>query len=129
MKRIIICTILALACIAAVVLSFVFQNNLVFAEEHYENTYIDPDEIEGVAGTLTYLKGYYGYGCAENSCEYCNGSQYKKNIEDFAYYTTNSTYVLTSQVFAILCGGVFVITCLALTVKTFKAKNKTEENK
>ena len=121
MKRIIICTILALACIAAVVSSFVFQNNLVFAKEHYENTYIERN-------MYTALHSHYGYGCGENSCEYCNGSQYKKHIEEFAYYETNSTYKDASSTSAIVLGVLFVVSCVvSFAAPLFFKKKKTAE--
>ena len=126
MKKTVLCSIFAVACIASPVLALVFQGRLNFAEEHYENFYA----IVTIDGkySLTELMGgtNHKYGCGEASCKYCNGAKRKDNMVDIAYYKTNLTYMVVSYVSAVVFGGLFVKDCIVPMVLEQKAKNKEE---
>ena len=126
MKKTIFCSIFALACIASLVLALVFQGNLTFAEEHYENFY--STVTNDGKYSLTEMMGgtNHKYGCGEASCKYCNGVKRKDNMVDIAYYKTNLTYTVVSYVSAVVFGGLFVTNCIVPMVLSYKAKNKEE---
>ncbi len=120
LKKIVCYILIACIFISILVSGFVCRNNLIFAEEHYYNTYIS--FLEATPAAIK--KGYYGYGCGESSCKYCNGSQYKKYIEDFAYRQTTITYVNVSFVSA----AVFGVGSLAMVIYLELSSKRKKEH-
>ena len=120
MKKIVVALFCGLICVAAIVSAAVCSTRADYAKEHYENNYVR-DSGEAFAFLTS------GYGCGDNDCEYCNGGQYKKSLDEFVYLSSMNNGKTASTVVAV----VFGIATLALSVWAFQPKKtdteKTEE--
>lgn len=116
MKKIVVALVCGLICVAAIVSAAVCSTRADYAKEHYENNYVrDSGEL------LLFLPS--GYGCGDNDCEYCNGGQYKKSLDEFVYLNSMNNGKTASTIVAV----VFGIATLALSVWAFLPKKADEK--
>ena len=116
MKKMVAALVCGLICVAAIVSAAVCSARANCAKEHYENNYVrDSGEV------FAFLTS--GYGCGDNDCEYCNGGQYKKSLDEFVYLNLMNSGKTASTVVAV----VFGIATLALSVWALQPKKTVAE--